>query len=98
MLTNPQKKQLKALAQQQTINKYQIGKNAIGETQLDLLDKALTAHELIKIEVLKACELSAMEVALDLSGNLNAEIVQLLGRNIVLYRKSKNKEIIKFKK
>lgn len=98
MLTNPQKKQLKALAQQQTINKYRIGKNAIGETQLDLLDKALTAHELIKIEVLKACELSAMEVALDLSGNLNAEIVQLLGRNIVLYRKSKNKEIIKFKK
>lgn len=98
MLTNPQKKQLKALAQQQTINKYQIGKNAIGETQLDLLDKALIAHELIKVEVLKACELEPMEVALDLSGALNAEIVQLLGRIVVLYRKNKKKEIIKFKK
>lgn len=98
MLTNLQKKQLKAIAQQKTINKYQIGKNAIGETQLDLLDKALVAHELVKVEVLKACELEPMEVALDLSSNLHAEVVQLLGRNIVLYRKNKKKEIIKFKK
>ena len=56
MLTPKQKRDLKALASTLTI-RYQIGKNDISQTLIDMLDKALTAHELIKIDVMKGCSL-----------------------------------------
>ena len=52
MLTPKQKRELKALASTLTI-RYQIGKNEISETLINMLDKALTAHELIKIDFMK---------------------------------------------
>jgi len=52
MLNNHQKAQLKGLAS--TLDtKYQIGKNEISPSLLDMLDKALVAKELIKIDVMK---------------------------------------------
>jgi len=39
-----------------------------------------------------------MELALDLSSKLNAEIVQVVGRVVVLYRKNKEKPKIKLVK
>ncbi len=87
MLTNVNKRKLKALAN--TIkNRYQIGKNGITNTSLDLLDKALTAHELIKIDVLKANTSPVNEIAFDLASKLNADIVAIIGRVITLYRYS----------
>jgi RNA-binding protein YhbY len=52
MLTPKQKRDLKGLASTLT-TRYQVGKNDISSTLLDMLDKALTAHELIKIDVMK---------------------------------------------
>ena len=75
MLTPKQKRDLKALASTLTI-RYQIGKNEISQTLIDMLDKALTAHELIKIDVMKGCSLPIMEVAIDISNRLNAELCQ----------------------
>ena len=63
-----------------------------------MLDKALTARELIKIDVMKAVAVPVMELALDLSSKLNAEIVQVVGRVIVLYRYSKEHHKIKLQK
>ena len=97
MLTQNEKKQLKALASQQTV-KYQVGKNDISPTLLDMLDKALTARELIKVDVLRGASEPVMELALDLSSNLNADIVQVVGKVIVLYRKNKENPKIKLKK
>ena len=97
MLTSGQKRQLKAIASTIDI-KYQIGKNEITDTVLSMLDKALTAHELIKIDVMKAVTSPIMELALDLSSKLNAEIVQVVGRAIVLYRYSKEHHNIKLSK
>lgn len=97
MLTSNEKRQLKALAS--TLDtKYQVGKNEISDTVVAMLDKALTARELIKIDVMKAVEVPIMELALDLSSRLNAEIVQVVGRVIVLYRFSKDHHKIKLKK
>ena len=97
MLTSNEKKQLKALAS--TLDtKYQVGKNEISETVVAMLDKALTARELIKIDVMKAVTSPIMELALDLSSRLNAEVVQVVGRVIVLYRFSKENHKIKLKK
>ena len=97
MLTQDQKKQLKSLSNKLTI-KYQIGKNEISETVLDMLDKALTAHELIKIDVMKSVAEPVMGIALDLSSKLNADIVQVVGRAITLFRRNKEKPVIQFHK
>ena len=97
MLTNNEKKQLKVLAN--TLDtKYQIGKNEITDTLIDMLDKALTAHELIKIDVMKAVVSPVMELALDLSSKLNAEVVSVVGRVIVLYRLNKKNQKIRLHK
>lgn len=88
MLTQTQKRQLKGMASTLKI-KYQIGKNEITNTVIDMLDKALTAHELIKIDVMKAVTNPIMELGIDLSIKLNAELVQVVGRVIVLFRRNK---------
>ena len=94
MLTPKQKRELKALASTLTI-RYQIGKNEISETLINMLDKALTAHELIKIDVMKSCSLAIMEIALDISNKLNAELVHVMGRVIILFRRNKENPKIK---
>ena len=94
MLTPKQKRDLKALASTLTI-RYQIGKNEISQTLIDMLDKALTAHELIKIDVMKGCSLPTMEVAIDISNRLNAELVHVMGRVIILFRRNKENPKIK---
>ena len=60
-----------------------------------MLDKALTAHELIKIDVMKGCSLPIMEIALDISNKLNAELVHVMGRVIILFRRNKENPKIK---
>ena len=97
MLTQNEKKQLKALINQDKI-KYQIGKGEVTGAVLDMLDKALTARELIKVEVLKNATTPVMEITLDLSSKLHAEVVQVVGRVIVLYRRNKEKPRIKLTK
>ncbi|NLZ15422.1 MAG: YhbY family RNA-binding protein [Erysipelotrichaceae bacterium] len=94
MLTPNQKRTLKSLASTLKI-RYQIGKNEISESLITMLDKALTAHELIKVDVMKGCTLPIMEVAIDIANSLNAELVQVMGRVIILYRKSKDNPKIK---
>ena len=97
MLTQSEKKQLKALASVEK-TKYQIGKNEITDTLVDMLNKALTARELIKIDVMRSIEdKPIMELALDLSSRLHAEIVQVVGKVIILYRKNKDNPKIKLK-
>ena len=94
MLTPKQKRELKALAS--TLKtRYQIGKNDISETVVDMLEKALVAHELIKIDVMKGCDLPVMEVAVDIANRLNAELVEVMGRVIVLFRRNKENPKIK---
>lgn len=96
MLNNQQKRQLKGLAS--TLDtKYQIGKNEITDTLLAMLDKALSAHELIKIDVMKNVASPIMELALDLASKLNSEVVQIVGRVIILFRQNKDKEKQKIK-
>lgn len=97
MLTSNEKRQLKSLASVEK-TKYQVGKNEISDTLLDMLNKALTARELIKIDVMKGATDPVMEIALDLSSKLNAEIVQVVGRVIVLYRKNREHPKIKLTK
>ena len=97
MLKQNERKQLKALAAQLTI-RYQLGKKELGPTVLDMFDKALTAHELIKIDVMKGYDGEMEPLAMDLSMRLKAEVVQIVGRVIVLFRRNKDKPVIKLVK
>ena len=93
MLSSGDKKTLKAIANTLEV-KYQLGKSGITDTSVDMFDKALTAHELIKIDVMKNVTNEIMELALDLSSKLKAEVVNVIGRTILLYRKNpKNPKI-----
>ena len=92
MLTNKQKSQLKSLSNSLDC-KYQVGKSAITDNLICMLDKALIAKELIKIEVNNNLTTPILEIAYDLSSKLNAEIVQVIGRTILLYRKNREHQV-----
>lgn len=96
MITKNEKKQLKALISQDK-TKYQIGKNEINESLLMMLNKALEARELIRVEVLKSAVTPIMELTLDLSSKLHADVVSVVGRVIVLFRRNKENPKIKLK-
>ena len=70
----------------------QVGKDGITNAVVNTVDQALFARELIKITVLENCPESAKEVANILSERSRADIVQVIGRKIVLYKKNTTKK------
>lgn len=88
MLTSKQKKELRTIAQQKRAL-FQIGKDAISENLLKTIHDSLEAHELIKISMLKTCALDVNEAAIEISAATHSEIVQIIGRTFVLYRRNK---------
>ena len=92
MLTNKEKKYLRKLAN--PLNSvFQVGKEGVSSNQIKSINDYLEAHELVKISILKNCDFETMEVALDLCSATKAELVQIIGRIIILYRQSKKKII-----
>jgi len=88
MLTPKQKATLKGLANS-IHQRYLIGKGEVDDNVVKLLDTALEAHELIKVGVLQNSEVDTAELAATLAKKLSCDVVQEIGRVIVLYRKSK---------
>lgn len=87
MLTGKQKSFLKSQAHDlQPI--VQIGKQVMTETVIDTILKALEARELIKISVLQNCMAKPKEVADIIAQHTDAQIVQVIGRVIIVYKKS----------
>jgi RNA-binding protein len=76
----------------------QIGKQGVTPEVIASLNEVLEARELVKISVLPNCEEEAMAAAELLSGRARAECVQVIGRKIVLYRRSKLKPVIELPK
>ena len=92
MLTVKQKVKLRSMAM--TLKPiYQVGKEEITNNLIKGLDLALEAHELIKISVLKTVGSPLNQIAFDIASATNSELIQVIGRNIVLYRESKKKII-----
>lgn len=73
----------------------QVGKDGLTINVVNTADQALYARELIKITVLEGCELEVKEVASLLSERCKADIVQVIGRKIVLYKQNLDKRIRK---
>ncbi len=92
MLTNKQKSFLRSMANTRG-SLVQIGKDGVTYNLVQSLELALTAHELVKVNLLKTCPVLVREVALDLASQTNSEIVQIIGKTIVFYKKSKDQLI-----
>lgn len=70
----------------------QIGKNGIEENLITQVDDALTARELIKIKLLDTSMEDPREVADFFAKELSAEVIQVVGFTVVLYRKNPEKK------
>ncbi|WP_018661374.1 ribosome assembly RNA-binding protein YhbY [Heyndrickxia acidiproducens] len=94
MLTGKQKRFLRAKAHH--LNPiFQVGKGGVNDNMVKQVNDALEARELMKISVLQNCEDDHETVAKELASGTNAELVQIIGHTIVLYKESKNnKEIV----
>ncbi len=76
----------------------QVGKDGIGENLVQGLSDALEARELIKVTLLPAAGEKGEPIATALAEALKAELVAVIGRKAILYRRSSREEIehIKF--
>lgn len=93
MLTGKQKRFLRSEAHHLNAI-FQIGKDGLHEKQIQGINEALEARELIKVKILETCTTSKDEIADELSNKTQSEVVQILGRTIILYKES-DKEIYK---
>ena len=88
MITTKQRAQLRALANPLEVI-LQVGKSGIIDTLIKQVDDALTARELIKIKVLENAPVNAREVAQELAEKTGADVVQVIGMKVSLYRRNK---------
>ena len=65
-----------------------VGHQGLTPTVLKTLDDVLRTHELVKLQVAKAGDLSAKEAANDIAGQLGAEVIQVIGRTCTIYREN----------
>jgi len=93
MLTGKERAYLRSLANQLSPI-FQIGKNGVEENFLIQVKQALEARELIKIKVLGNSGLESRETSDMICKAVKCEGVQAIGNKIVLYKKSKNKQVI----
>ncbi len=64
------------------------GKGGISDAMVKQADDALTARELVKGRVLETAPDSARQLAERLAAAVKAEVVQVIGRTFVLYRRN----------
>ena len=88
MLTSNQKRQLKGMANR--INAvFQVGKDGVNSNMITDILNYLNKNELMKVSILQNCPQTKEEVAhaFEVSG---IEVVQIIGKTVVLYKKSEN--------
>ncbi|MCR5007363.1 MAG: YhbY family RNA-binding protein [Oribacterium sp.] len=63
-----------------------IGKNSLTPEFIEAVRENITKNELIKINILKNCDDDPKAIAHTLAGRSQSEVVQVIGRKIVLYK------------
>ena len=88
-MTSKQRSYLKGLAM--TMDPIiQIGKSSVTPELTAAIAEALEARELIKITVLKNCLDDGRSIAEVLAERTRSEVVQVIGKKIVLYKPAKD--------
>ena len=92
-MTSKQRSYLKGLAM--TMDPiFQLGKSSLTPENTQAIAEALEARELIKINVLQNCADDPNELAQIVAERTHSQVVQVIGKKIVLYKESKNKKKI----
>ena len=87
-MTSKQRAYLKGLAM--TMGPIlQLGKGGLTPENTAAVEEALAARELIKISVLQNCLEDPREMAQVLAERTRSQVVQVIGKKIVLYREGK---------
>ena len=89
-MTTKQRAYLKSLAMEQNAI-FSVGKSAVTPEMVTSVSDALEARELIKISVLNNCSEDPKAIAETLAGRTRSEVVQVIGKKIVLYRPNSEK-------
>lgn len=92
MLTGKQKRYLRSLAVNEK-SLFQIGKDGLSDNLINSLNEALKARELVKLNVLKTCEDDIKDISLNIVNECSCQLVQIIGKTIVIYRQSKERII-----
>ena len=88
-MTSKQRAYLKSLAM--TMEPiFQIGKNSLTPEITSAIAEALAARELIKISVLQNCMDDPKELANTLAERTHSQVVQVIGKKIILYKEGKD--------
>ena len=86
-LTGKQKRFLRAMGS--TMDPIvQVGKGGVSETLVESLEQAIKSRELIKIKVLQNCLEHPKAVIAELAEKSNSHLVQVIGRNGLLYKEN----------
>ena len=88
-MTSKQRAYLKSLAMKEDAI-LQIGKQSVTPELTQSVDEALEARELIKISVLQNCMDDPHTLAQKLAERTRSQVVQVIGKKIVLYREGKD--------
>lgn len=90
-MTSKQRAYLKSLAM--TMEPIlQLGKNGLTPENTAAIAEALEARELIKISVLQNCMEDPHEMARTAAERTRSEVVQVIGKKIVLYKEGKDEK------
>ena len=71
---------------------FQIGKGSVTPELTAAVAEALEARELIKLTVLKNCMDDGNSIAQVLAERTRSEVVQVIGKNSVLYKQAKDEK------
>ncbi len=85
MLTGKEKRALRAQGNQLKPELW-IGKEGISNGTIQTLENSFNTKELVKIKLQESCPLSRREAASILCQRTGAELVQILGNTILLFR------------
>ncbi|MCI7596801.1 MAG: ribosome assembly RNA-binding protein YhbY [Lachnospiraceae bacterium] len=89
-MTSKQRAYLKGLAS--TLDSlFQIGKSSVTPEITAAIEEAFNNRELIKITILKNCLDDPRGIAQMLSERTHSQVVQVIGRKIILYKPDKKK-------
>lgn len=89
-MTSKQRSNLKAIAANERAI-AQVGKEGLSENLIAGLGGALEARELVKVNILLAAD-DADNIAANIADLLHAEVVAVIGRKAIFYRRSSRKD------
>ena len=84
MLTSKQKRYLKSLAHHLNAT-FQVGQDGVNSNMIVDVLNYLNKHELMKVTILQNCPMDKEEVAASFA-EADIEVVQIIGKTIILYR------------